>query len=159
MYLNKTLIGCQTGDKIKASRRQIPLNLAWAITVHKSQGMTLDRVEMDLARAFGPGMVYVALSRASSLDGLSLASFDKALIKASPIAIQFMNQVNGSISKPAVSTSDVSEFDAIAIDNHVYDSTQAIDVSSTPFTTNTPLTGKRKHTEESSDTCKKLRAI
>lgn len=62
------------------SRTQIPLAAAWAMTVHKSQGMTLSRVIVDLARSFEAGQEYVALSRAKSLDGLKvlrLGNFDR----------------------------------------------------------------------------------
>lgn len=52
------------------SRTQIPLVAGWAMTVHKSQGMTLNRVVVDLRRSFEEGQMYVALSRARSLDGL-----------------------------------------------------------------------------------------
>ena len=57
------------------SRTQIPLMAAWAMTIHKSQGMTLNRVEVDLGRNFEEGMAYVALSRARNLQGLKVISF------------------------------------------------------------------------------------
>ena len=64
------------GDKKRASISQIPLRLAWAITVHKSQGMTLDMARIDLRKAFVPGMGYVALSRVKDIDNLYLAGIN-----------------------------------------------------------------------------------
>ncbi|HJM04272.1 MAG TPA: PIF1 family ATP-dependent DNA helicase [Candidatus Saccharimonadaceae bacterium] len=71
------------GDKKRASITQIPLRLAWAITVHKSQGMTLDAARIDLRRAFVEGMGYVALSRVKNLDSLYLAGINQMALRVS----------------------------------------------------------------------------
>lgn len=60
------------GDEVIATRSQIPLMLAYALTVHKTQGLSLDEVVIDLTRSFGHGMIYTALSRARTLDGMWL---------------------------------------------------------------------------------------
>jgi hypothetical protein len=69
---------------IRATITQIPLRLAWAITIHKSQGMTLDTAEIDLGDAFEPGMGYVALSRVRRLDGLKLMNLNEMALTVHP---------------------------------------------------------------------------
>ena len=75
------------GDKKRAGLSQIPLRLAWAITVHKSQGMTLDSARIDLRKAFVEGMGYVALSRVRRLSDLSLSGLNNMALKISQDAL------------------------------------------------------------------------
>lgn len=65
---------------------QVPLSLAWAITVHKSQGMTLDAAEIDLRNTFELGQGYVALSRLTDLSGLKLLGFNQTSLNLDPLA-------------------------------------------------------------------------
>ena len=75
------------GERKRASISQIPLRLAWAITVHKSQGMTLDAARIDLRKAFVEGMGYVALSRVRSLDTMYLYGINRMALQVSPDAL------------------------------------------------------------------------
>ena len=76
-----------------ADRVQVPIKLAWAITVHKSQGMTLSRLEVVLHDAFDYGQVYVALSRAVSSAGLRVVGLDPTKIKAHPKVKAFFRRL------------------------------------------------------------------
>jgi ATP-dependent DNA helicase PIF1 len=72
---------------------QIPLKLCWAMSIHKSQGSTLDLVKIDFQKVFEYGQFYVALSRVRSIDGLYLKNLNWDLIKAHPKALKFYNKI------------------------------------------------------------------
>ncbi|KAG8881443.1 hypothetical protein FRB97_009569 [Tulasnella sp. 331] len=87
--------------EVQVSRHQFPLILAWAMSIHKSQGQTLDRVKVDLTRIFEKGQAYVALSRATSLQGLQVLGFDRNKVLAHPKVTEW--------SKTLQSTFDLDE--------------------------------------------------
>ena len=74
----------EEGGRARAKIRQIPLRLAWAITVHKSQGMSMDAAAIDLSRAFEYGQGYVALSRVRSLAGLHILGWSEGAFQVHP---------------------------------------------------------------------------
>ncbi len=79
------------------SYKQLPLRLAWAVTIHKSQGMTFDSAVIDAGKAFAAGQVYVALSRLRSLDGLTLRSrISPAAVRTDARIVQFTESRNSS---------------------------------------------------------------
>ncbi len=77
----------ETGVSI-ASFTQIPLRLAWAITIHKSQGMTLDEVELDLQKTFEKGQGYVALSRLRTIEKLNLLGYNDLALNVDNLALK-----------------------------------------------------------------------
>ena len=79
----------EEGGRVLALVRQVPLRLAWAITIHKSQGMSLDAAHIDLSSAFEYGQGYVALSRVRTLAGLSLAGLNDRALEVHPRIREF----------------------------------------------------------------------
>jgi ATP-dependent DNA helicase PIF1 len=94
---------------VEASRTQVPLILAWALSVHKSQGQTLQRVRVDLRNTFEKGQAYVALSRATSLERLEVLNFDPLKVMAHPRVIEWYEDLN---KEPA----DSDEYDQYLTD-------------------------------------------
>src|SRR3989344_3247612 len=92
--------------KVKAEISQLPLRLAWAITVHKSQGMSLDAMDVDLSKSFVRGMGYVALSRVRSLGGMKPLGFNDMSLEVDPEVLE-MDQKFRDMSEMARVTLDM----------------------------------------------------
>ncbi len=93
----------------RAEISQFPLRLAWAITVHKSQGMSLDAAEIDLSDCFVPGMGYVALSRVRSLSGLYLKGLNQMALQVNEEVLKFDNTLRRESKGNRVKISKLGE--------------------------------------------------
>ncbi|ODH21035.1 hypothetical protein ACO22_05738 [Paracoccidioides brasiliensis] len=80
--------------EVRAQRTQVPLILAWALSIHKAQGQTLQRVKVDLGRVFEKGQAYVALSRAVSQAGLQVSRFDPRRVMVHPKVLEFYSNLS-----------------------------------------------------------------
>ena len=92
--------------RVAAEVVQLPLRLAWAITIHKSQGMSLDAAEIDLSRSFTPGMGYVALSRVRSMDGVYLEGINRMALTMHPTIFEFDKELREASEVLANSVDD-----------------------------------------------------
>ena len=92
--------------RVRAEVMQLPLRLAWAITIHKSQGMSLDAAEIDLGKSFTPGMGYVALSRVRSLDGLYLIGINAMALRMHPQIYEYDQTLRAISARLSLTTSD-----------------------------------------------------
>ncbi|KAJ5279645.1 ATP-dependent DNA helicase PIF1 [Penicillium angulare] len=112
--------------EIQAQRQQVPLILAWALSIHKAQGQTLQRVKVDLGRVFEKGQAYVALSRATSQEGLQVSRFEPRKVMVHHKVIDFYKKLvsiddvlgprkKAKVSNPSKPADDFEDdcFDAI----------------------------------------------
>jgi ATP-dependent DNA helicase PIF1 len=96
--------------EVQAKRVQLPLILAWALSIHKAQGQTLERVTVNLGRVFEKGQAYVALSRATSQEGLRVLGFDKSKVMAHPRVINFYGQLYSAEEAAAKRPRSITDF-------------------------------------------------
>lgn len=97
-----------------AAISQIPLRLAWAITVHKSQGMSLDAAEVDLSKSFVPGQGYVALSRLRNLSGLKLIGMNSMALTVNPAVSEMDREFRKASDQATLGIASMEEVDKLA---------------------------------------------
>ena len=94
---------------ITAKISQLPLKLAWAITIHKSQGMTLDSAQIDLSKTFEVGQGYVALSRIKNIEGLKLIGFNDTALMVDPLILSIDDRIKQASQKAHNAISSLSD--------------------------------------------------
>ncbi len=99
----------QQGE-ITAKRMQVPLILAWALSIHKAQGQTLSRVKVDLGKVFERGQAYVALSRATNQAGLQVMRFDQRKVMVHPKVIQFYGKLASADSIASKASKKIAQY-------------------------------------------------
>lgn len=93
VLIKKQIFEVYEKSKVIFTREQFPLILGWSISIHKSQGMSLDSVAIDFAKVFAPSMAYVALSRAREYNGLYLKNLTKDKIFINPKVVEYMESL------------------------------------------------------------------
>lgn len=91
--------------EVEAKRTQIPLILAWALSIHKAQGQTLERVTVNLGRVFEKGQAYVALSRATTKSGLRVIGFERSKVMAHHRVVEFYSKLYSAAQVSSASAS------------------------------------------------------
>ena len=104
----------EQAGKVLARRSQFPLRLAWALSIHKSQGQTIDLLECDLRGVFEDGQTYTAVSRATDLEHLVVRNFSPRVVKASAKCLAFDQRLRRGGAAPAPADDDDDVVDLTA---------------------------------------------
>lgn len=96
--------------EVQAKRNQLPLILAWALSIHKAQGQTLERVTVNLGKVFENGQAYVALSRATTQQGLRVLGFDRSKVMAHQKVVEFYEKLYSVADAAKVRPSSIAGF-------------------------------------------------
>jgi len=112
-------------DGSKATRQQVPLKLAWALTIHKSQGMTINLLEADVSNCFDEGQAYVALSRATALKRLKVIGFSPSCVKVSDRVLKWHEKLRKGKKEPASVFSEATNKPAQTFDAETFDTADA----------------------------------
>ncbi|MBC8985506.1 helix-turn-helix domain-containing protein [Pedobacter sp. N36a] len=149
-------------EELAGTFTQYPLKLAWAITVHKSQGLTFDKAIIDIGNAFAPGQIYVALSRLRSLDGLILTSKISGSGIRQDQNVSFFSKTKESqmsLDTQIVTESDaflrnylLQCFDLTPLDNYVYEHVHS-------YTKDINKSAKQKHVKWAGQLLKDLSEV
>ena len=149
-------------EELAGTFTQYPLKLAWAITVHKSQGLTFDKAIIDIGSAFAPGQIYVALSRLRSLDGLILTSKISGSGIRQDQNVSFFSKTKESqmsLDTQIVTESDaflrtylLQCFDLTPLDNYVYEHVHS-------YTKDINKSAKQKHVKWAGQLLKDLSEV
>jgi len=156
--------------KVTATVSQVPLRLAWAITIHKSQGMTLDAAEIDLSKTFETGQGYVALSRIKNIEGLRLMGLNPMALRVDPLILHVDERIKMASQKAAdtimsfskehldeVFESNVSQLGGVVSKEKIEEEIQNIKEGKPSHSAYvTPTYTKTKNLIEKSDTLVKL---
>ena len=115
IFLSETSYTPKNRKGFEITRLQLPLILAWGLTIHKAQGLTVDKVVLDMDGRFSAGQAYVGISRVRSLEGLFITNFDKRKIRHQPAFLTEMERLRGHTPQSCDPRVQIRSFDGMSI--------------------------------------------
>jgi len=138
----------EENGKVRARITQLPLRLAWAITVHKSQGMSLDEATMDLSQVFEFGQGYVALSRVRRLSGLHLLGWNERTFHVHPEILAKDESFRAASEKVEIESAKIPSAELAKMHKNFIISCGGKNISQYPISKNVSTSGERSRTME-----------